>query len=45
MNVFTYMYYSKRAAFDESQFKISKTKYKDSLNSITIKLAEADYFH
>lgn len=44
MNVFTYMYYSKRAAFEESQFKITNTKFKDSINSITAKLADAAYF-
>jgi hypothetical protein len=38
------MYYSKRAAFEESQFKITNTKFKDSINSITAKLADAAYF-
>jgi len=38
------MYYSKRATFEESQFKITNTKFKDSINSITAKLADAAYF-
>lgn len=44
MNVFTYMYYSKKVAFEESQFKKTNTKNKDSLNALSAKLADADYF-
>ncbi len=44
MNVFTYMYYSKKVAFDESRFKKTEAKYKDSLALITSKLSDADYF-
>jgi hypothetical protein len=44
MNVFTYMYYSKHAVFEESQSTMTIKKCKDSITSITIKLADADYF-
>lgn len=44
MNIFTYMYYSKKVAFDESRFKKTEAKYKDSLALITSKLSDADYF-
>jgi hypothetical protein len=38
------MYYSKKVAFEESQFKKTNTKNKDSLNALSAKLADADYF-
>jgi len=44
MNIFTFMYFSKRIAFEESQFSKTNTKYKDSLASVTAKLADAGYF-
>lgn len=44
MNVFTYMYYSKRVAFEESQFEKKSLKYKDSISSMSGKLADANYF-
>lgn len=44
MNVFTYMYYSKRATFEETQFKKTNTNYKVKLAEATSKLAEANYF-
>lgn len=44
MNVFTYMYYSKKVAFEETRFKTSNTKLKDSINSLSAKLADASYF-
>jgi len=44
MNVFTYMYYSKRVAFEESQFEKKSIKYKDSISAMTQKLADANYF-
>ncbi len=44
MNLFTYMYYSKQATFEKEQsVKINK-KFKDSLTSLSAKLADADYF-
>jgi hypothetical protein len=44
MNIFTYMYYSKKNVFDETQFKTTNAKLKDSLTSIGAKLDEANYF-
>lgn len=44
MNVFTYMYYSKRIAFEETQFQSKNSKLKDSLNVMSSKLADATYF-
>lgn len=44
MNVFTYMYFSKRVAAEEASFKTSNTKYKDSLALVSTQLADADYF-
>jgi hypothetical protein len=44
MNIFTYMYYSKRTDFEEAQFKKTNTKYKDSLTTVTAKLYDANYF-
>jgi hypothetical protein len=43
-NVFTYMYYSKELAFQQSRYVKIEKKLKDSLNSNTNKLAEANYF-
>lgn len=44
MNVFTYMFFSKEVAFEQNRFKKVTTKLKDSLNSVTTKLADANYF-
>lgn len=44
MNVFTFMYYNKKAVFEETQFKKTNTQFKDSIASITSKLADANYF-
>ena len=44
MNIFTYMYYSKKNVFDETQFKTTNSKLKDSLTSIVAKLDDANYF-
>jgi hypothetical protein len=38
------MYYSKKNVFDETQFKTTNTKLKDSLTSISAKLDDANYF-
>jgi hypothetical protein len=43
-NVFTYMYYSKELAFQQNRYVKIEKKLKDSLNSNTNKLAEANYF-
>lgn len=44
MNIFTYMYYSKKNVFDETQFKTTNAKLKDSLTSVSAKLDDANYF-
>ena len=44
MNIFTYMYYSKKATFEETHFDTTNTKLRDSLTSMTAKLADANYF-
>lgn len=44
MNVFTFMYYNKKAVFEEKQFKKTNTQFKDSIASITYKLADSNYF-
>jgi hypothetical protein len=38
------MYYSKKNVFDETQFKTTNTKLKDSLTSVSAKLDDANYF-
>jgi len=38
------MYYSKKNLFEETQFKTTNTKLKDSLSSITSKYDDANYF-
>ncbi len=44
MNMFTYMYYSKRSEFQETQSKSKNLKLKDSLNVMAAKLVDAGYF-
>lgn len=44
MNVFTYSFYSSEVAFEQNRYKKTTKKLKDSLNSITAKLADANYF-
>ena len=44
LNDFTYMFYSKQAVFEQNKNKKTTTKLKDSLNSITNKLSDANYF-
>lgn len=44
MNIFTYMYFSKRTNYEETHSAAAITKYKDSLNVMGNKLADADYF-
>jgi hypothetical protein len=38
------MYYSKKGTHNETQFKLTNTRLKDSLNSIATKYADANYF-
>ena len=44
MTIFTYMFLSKEVAFEQNRYKKVTTKLKDSLTSVTNKLAEANYF-
>jgi len=44
MNIFTYMYYSKKDNFEETHFAQTTAKLKDSLASITTKYDDANYF-
>lgn len=44
MNVFTFMYYNKKSVFEEKQFKKTNTQFKDSIASISSKLADSNYF-
>ena len=44
MNIFTYMYYSKKSTFEETHAAIMNTKLKDSLTSIATKYDDANYF-
>ena len=44
LNVFTYMFYSKQADFEQNKYKKTTTKLKDSLKSVTNKLSDANYF-
>ncbi|WP_426092085.1 hypothetical protein [Flavobacterium sp. DSR3-2] len=43
-SIFTYMFLSKQVAFEQNRYKKITTKLKDSLASVTKKLADANYF-
>ncbi|WP_426064794.1 hypothetical protein [Flavobacterium sp. DSP2-3-1] len=43
-SIFTYMFLSKQVAFEQNRYKKTTTKLKDSLASVTKKLADANYF-
>lgn len=43
-NVFIYMFYSKEVAFEQKRYEKTTKKLKDSLDSVTNKLADANYF-
>jgi len=43
-NVYTYMYLSKEVTFEQDKNKKSTAKLKDSLQAVTNKLSDADYF-
>ncbi|REH01852.1 hypothetical protein [Flavobacterium aquicola] len=43
-NVYTYMYLSKEVSFEQEKYKKSTAKLKDSLQAVTNKLFDADYF-
>lgn len=44
INIFTYMYYSKKNTFESGQSKSTITKLKDSLAALTTKYEDASYF-
>lgn len=44
INVFTYSFYSKEVEFEQARYERTTKKLKDSLNSITAKLNDANYF-
>ncbi len=44
MNIFTYMYYSKKSTFEETHSAAVNAKLKDSLASIASKYDDAKYF-
>lgn len=44
INIFTYMYYSKKNLFEEARFTVTSAKLKDSLTSIAAKYDDANYF-
>lgn len=44
INVFTYMFLSKEVEFEQNRYEKTTKKLKDSLNSITTKLNDANYF-
>ena len=44
MNIYTYMFLSKEVAFEQDRYTKVTTKLKDSLKSVTDKLADANYF-
>ncbi|HMI06304.1 MAG TPA: hypothetical protein VK528_02060 [Flavobacterium sp.] len=44
MNVFTYMYFSKEAAFEKDQHEKLTKKFTDSINAIHEKSGDANYF-
>lgn len=43
-NVYIYMYLSKEVTFEQEKYKKATTKLKDSLQLVTNKLSDADYF-
>jgi len=38
------MYYSKKSTFDDTHFKVTTTRLRDSLTSVSTQLADANYF-
>lgn len=43
-NVYTYMYLSKEVTFEQDKYKKSTTKLKDSVQAVTNKMADINYF-
>lgn len=44
INIFTYAFYSKEVEFEQARYEKTTKRLKDSLNSITTKLNDANYF-
>ncbi len=44
LNVFTYMYFSKKLAFEQTKLSNTEKRLKNSLNYATTKLVDANYF-
>jgi len=44
MNVFTYMYFTKKEASNQAKLQTSQKKLKDSLSKLEDRIFEADYF-
>ena len=44
MNIYTYMFLSKEVTFEQNRCEKVTTKFKDSLASVSNKLADANYF-
>jgi len=44
MALFTYMFYSKQVKFEQQRFETFKTKMNDSIQSLQVRLQDADYF-
>ncbi|RUT71853.1 hypothetical protein D0817_03985 [Flavobacterium cupreum] len=44
MNVFTYMFYSREVKFGQERYAKTTKKLRDSINLVTTKLTEANYF-
>ena len=43
-NIYTYMYLSKEVTYEQDKYKKTTTKLKDSLQSVTNKLSDSNYF-
>jgi hypothetical protein len=43
-NIYTYMFLSKEVTYEQNKYKKVTTRLKDSLNVVTTKLADANYF-
>lgn len=44
LNIYTYMFLSKEVEFEQHRYEKNTKKLKDSLNSLTAKLTDANYF-
>ncbi|WP_367771252.1 hypothetical protein AB3G33_15420 [Flavobacterium sp. WC2421] len=44
LNVYTYMFLSKEVEYEQHRYEKTTKKLKDSLNSVTAKLTDANYF-